>query len=1177
MITLETITVESHVIGIVPGKAVKIISVSFIGTDAVKVYYEDAEGNLGNQMLFRDAEPNLELLTAGRPWSFDGNGSDFRLAAEAYRIHLAHLFDPLMAVHTSNVEPLPHQITAVYESMLPRQPLRFLLADDPGAGKTIMSGLLLRELMLRGDVKRCLIVSPGSLVEQWQDEMEQKFGVTFQIFTRDMVEACATGNPFDDPRNNLLICRLDQLSRNGDLQQRLEHTDWDLIVIDEAHKLSAHYFGNEVKKTKRFQLGELLGRITRHLLLMTATPHNGKEEDFQLFLSLIDSDRFYGKFRDGVHVVDVSDVMRRMVKEELLKFDGTPLFPERCSYTVNYKLSDAEAALYEAVTQYVCEEMNRADKLKDGKRKGTVGFALTILQRRLASSPEAIYRSIERRRKNLERRLEEEKLRHRGQTILGGMGDIPGMTDEDIDDFLDEAPDAEIESLEEKVVDQATAAETIAELEIEIATLKNLEQQAHQVRVSGQDKKWEELSRLLQDTPEMRDESGQRRKMIIFTEHRDTLNYLDDRIKGLIGNPDAVVLIHGGTRREDRRSAQERFTQDKEVIILLATDAAGEGVNLQRANLMVNYDLPWNPNRLEQRFGRIHRIGQTEVCHLWNLVANETREGDVFQRLFEKLETERKALGGRVYDILGEIFSDTSLKALLIEAIRYGNSPEVKARLFEKVEGALDDGHLREVMQRTALATEHMGLERMFAVRDEMEKAEARKLQPHFIKAFFTEAMSRLGSQLFQRESGRFEIKHVPVAIRSRDRVIGNGVPVLKSYDRICFEKEKVRQQGKPLASLLCPGHPMMDALLDVTLEKYRSLLKQGTILIDPADEGTEPRVLFIIDHSIRDGGLDKHGQQRIVSRRMQFVHVDAAGTVTQGGYAPYLDYQPASEDEQNMVKDILDVAWLRKDLEDLALAHAAQTIVPEHFDEVKNRMERIISHSMQAVQDRLVKEINHWTHRALQLEQQVQAGQQPRMQPENAKRRAEELTERLQERIKDLEARRHVASNVPLVVGGALIIPQGLIDKRQGKSVPQWAADAAARAKVEQLAMQAVMACEQALGHQPEDVSAVKCGWDITSRTPAGDLRFIEVKGRVKGATTVTVTKNEILTGFNQPDKFILAIVLVDGDAADMPCYIKSPFKSEPEFGISSVNYDLAELLSLAKERIVDESYNGA
>ena len=1164
MLKLQDITVDTIVSGIAPNQAVKIVSVNLIGDNAATVYYKDSTGKLGERMLFKQDEHLLEFVTEGRPWSFDGNGSDFRLAAEAYRIHLAHLFDPLMAVHTSNVDPLPHQITAVYETMLPQQPLRFLLADDPGAGKTIMAGLLLRELMLRGDVKRCLIISPGSLVEQWQDELDQKFGLLFQIFGRDMVESCITGNPFDDPRSNLLICRLDQLSRSEELQLKMENTDWDIVIIDEAHKLSAHYFGNEVKKTKRFLLGEMLGKITRHFLLMTATPHNGKEEDFQLFLSLLDSDRFYGKFRDGVHVVDVSDVMRRMVKEELLKFDGTRLFPERRSYTVNYKLSDQEAALYEAVTQYVREEMNRADQL-DKKRKGTVGFALTILQRRLASSPEAIYRSIERRRKNLERRLEEVKLEQRGQSVLSDMAGLPSMSDEDIDDFLDEAPDAEIENLEKKLVDQATAARTIAELQTEIATLKALEQQAHQVKHSGTDKKWEELSRLLQDTPEMHDSSGSRRKLIIFTEHRDTLSYLSDRIRGLLGSTDSVEIVHGGTRREDRRKAQERFTQDKDVVILLATDAAGEGVNLQRANLMVNYDLPWNPNRLEQRFGRIHRIGQTEVCHLWNLVANETREGDVFQRLFEKLEVEREALGGRVYDVLGEVFSDTSLKNLLIEAIRYGDRDDVKASLYQKVEGALNEQHLLEIMERTALATEHMGTTKVFAVKDEMEKAEARKLQPHFIKSFFVEGMSRLGGQLYQREPGRFEIKHVPAVIKSRDRVIGSGLPVLPKYERICFEKEKVRAPGKPLASLVCPGHPMMDSLLDVTLEQHRQLLKRGTILIDPSDEGTEPRVLFIIDHSIRDGGIDKHGQQRIISRRMQFVHVDANGNVSQGGHAPYLDYRPAGEDEVQLCHDTLNAPWLRRDLESIAIAHAAQTIVPEHFSEVQSRQERMISMTIQAVNDRLVKEINYWTHRAMQLQQQVQAGQQPRIQPDNARRRAEELTERLRERKAELEARLHVASNTPIVVGGALIIPQGLLDSRTG-NVPQWAVDATARAKVENLAMQAVMTLETELGHTPMDVSASKCGWDITSRTTDGELRFIEVKGRVKGASTITVTKNEILTSFNQPDKFILAIVLIDGDAAEKPCYIRSPFKQEPEFGITSINYDLEELLSLSQ-----------
>src|SRR6266481_5173107 len=306
--------------------------------------------------------------------------------------------------------------------------------------------------------------------------------------------------------------------------------------------------------------------------------------------------------------VDVSDLMRRMVKEKLLKFDATPLFPERLAYTVPYKLSDAEAQLYKAVTDYVRDEFNRAEALENDKRAGTVGFALTILQRRLASSPEAIYQSLRRRRERLEKRLREEQLLKRGAEAHVELAhNLPALTTDDLED-LDDAPDAEVEDLEEQVVDQASAARTIRELEAEIAILARLEALAQRVRLSGTDRKWEELAALLQDNAEMFESSGARRKLVIFTEHRDTLNYLTERIRTLLGRPEAVVNIHGGIGREERRNAQEQFLNDPEALVLVATDAAGEGINLQRAHLMVNYDLPWNPNRLEQRFGRIHRI-----------------------------------------------------------------------------------------------------------------------------------------------------------------------------------------------------------------------------------------------------------------------------------------------------------------------------------------------------------------------------------------------------------------------------------------------------------------------------------------------------------------------------------------------------------------------------------------
>src|SRR5712664_855539 len=445
MSKLEELQPNTAVRGILPDCAVSVVSVQWFGSEALELTYKDPAGQVANQLLYRHDEPRLSLVQKGRPWSFDGDGHLFQLVSEAHRIRLAHLFDPVLAVHTSLVDPLPHQITAVYEAMLPRQPLRFLLADDPGAGKTIMAGLLIKELIVRGDLQRCLVVCPGSLAEQWQDELYRRFQLSFEILTNDKLEAARTGNWFLE--NNLVIARLDKLSRNEDVQHKLEVPEcrWDLVVCDEAHKLSATFFGGEVKYTKRYRLGQLLSGLTRHFLLMTATPHNGKEEDFQLFMALLDSDRFEGRFRDGVHAVDTSDIMRRMVKETLLKFDGTPLFPERVAETVPYKLSDAEAQLYTEVTKYVREEFNRAEALENEKRAGTVGFALTILQRRLASSPEAIYQSLRRRRERLESRLRELEVLNRGAAIEAVLTpSTPDLGAEDVED-LDEAPDNEVE------------------------------------------------------------------------------------------------------------------------------------------------------------------------------------------------------------------------------------------------------------------------------------------------------------------------------------------------------------------------------------------------------------------------------------------------------------------------------------------------------------------------------------------------------------------------------------------------------------------------------------------------------------------------------------------------------------------------------------------------------------
>ncbi|MBX7135129.1 MAG: DUF3883 domain-containing protein [Fimbriimonadaceae bacterium] len=1169
MARLEELTPGASVSGLVPVHPVVIVSTQWHGQTVLQVTFRLPDGRVEESLVYRADESRLSVTATSRPWAFDAPGDMFRLASEAHRITLAALFDPLLAVHTSLVEPLPHQILAVYDSMLSRQPLRFLLADDPGAGKTIMAGLFIKELIARGDLERCLIIAPGSLVEQWQDELWQKFQLRFEIATNDNLEAAGTGNWFAE--RPLAIGRLDKLSRNESVQQKLASTNWDLVVVDEAHKMSASFSGGEINYTKRYRLGQEVSKLTRHFLLMTATPHNGKEEDFQLFMALLDGDRFEGKPRDAVHSVDCSDMMRRLVKEELLRFDGTPLFPERRAYTAAYRFSDAEAELYAHVTEYVRTEFNRADQLENDGRKGTVGFALTVLQRRLASSPEAIYQSLKRRRERLQSHMREAELLQRGgKSALLEQLKASTLTAEDLEvlEETDEATVEEVEKAEESLAIDATAARSIEELRIEIEILSRLESEALALRRSGVDRKWEELSKLLLDTPEMFDAGGHRRKLIIFTEHRDTLSYLRERIATLLGTPSSIQVIQGGMGRDQRKAAEEAFKQDKEVHILLATDAAGEGINLQRAHLMVNYDLPWNPNRIEQRFGRIHRIGQTEVCHLWNMVALETREGDVYYRLLDKLETQRAALGGRVYDVLGRIFEGEPLRKLLVDAVRYGDLPEVRERLHQSIDNAADRRHLQLLLDRDALARDSLDARKVQAVREDMERAEARRLQPLYIQAFFMEAFRHLGGQISERENGRFEITRVPGLLRERDRQIGLGPPVLYRYERVTFEKDLINVPGKPTAAFLCPGHPLLGAVIDVILEQNRGLLRRGAILIDPANRTDTPRALFYLEHVIRDEVRSGSGEPRVASREVEFVELEQHGVAGNPGYAPYLDYRPADPDEAKLLVEELEREWLSESLEQRAMGYAVEHIVPQHLERVrKARIERI-DRTTDAVRRRLTREIAFWDHRAQELLSREQAGHTPRINSTIARQRADELEGRLQRRLALLEQERHLSPSPPTVVGGALVIPERYLRTLRGESVSD-IPTAASRDRIDQLAIEAVLLAERAIGRVPRVMAHNNPGFDIESTDPRepGRLRFLEVKGKAAGRETVTISATQIRTALNKPDDWILAIVPVQDERALRPRYVRRPFTTPPDFAEVSKNLDLDQLLERSEE----------
>ncbi len=1151
--------------------------------ESVKLTYENADGVPGSRMLLRVDEAKLSLERGGafgRP--FDGDGEDLRLVSEAMRIDLAHLFDPYLAVNASAVEPLPHQIEAVYGEMLGRQTLRYLLADDPGAGKTIMTGLFVKELMIRGDLERCLIVAPGNLVEQWRFEMREKFGLTFSVLGRRDFEA-GSGELFG--RHPLAIARLDVLSRSDELQGVLGRAGTlDLVVVDEAHKMSASYIGGKADYTKRFHLGKRLAGLTRHFLLLSATPHNGKQDDFELFMSLLDADRFEGRIRDReshTATSDVSDLMRRRLKEELLRFDGTPLFPERYSYTVNYALSESERDLYERVTSYVREEMNRAERFaaEDDKRRLNVGFALQILQRRLASSPEAIHRSLVRRRERLSKRLAHVEGEMDGAR-RGVLGDVdvsePNLAEGFWDD-LDDAPEDEVERAEAVVLDRATASRTAAELRTEIATLGDLEELARRVRRSGRDSKWTQLDRILDD-PLMTDPAGNRRKLIVFTEARDTLAYLAERIRTRLGRPEAVVEIHGGVGGERRQRAVESFVNDPATLVLVANDAAGEGVNLQRAHLMVNYDLPWNPNRLEQRFGRIHRIGQREVCHLWNLVASDTREGEVYGRLLEKLEVEREALGGRVYDVLGRLFEERPLRELLLEAVRYGDREDVKARLDRVVDGAVDRGHIEELLTSRALVRETVDATTVRAAKEEMERAEARRLQPHFIRSFLLEAFARLGGVVRRRESGRWEITRVPYAIRQRAGELSSGTIVGERYERVCFDRSDVSPGHQaPEAVLIAPGHPLLDAVTDLTLERYRDTLERGAVLVDEGDRSEDVRTLFYLEHTVHDGVetgsalTGRGGEGRVISRQLRFVEVSASGDVSDAGSAPYLDYRPLSEEERGALGERPgDFAGDMRS-EDVVMDFAASFQIPAHLSEVGDRRLPEIGKVEREVTARLRGQINYWDHRAETFKERERAGKRTPLSSFNAAATAEELAGRLDARLERLAREREIYPAAPIIRGAALIVPGGLIARLTGHPEPaaRDEVDVHARRAVELAAMWAVMSAERSLGNEPTDVSDRRgIGYDIESRDPeTGGLRFIEVKGRWGEGGEITLTKNEILCSRNEPGKFRLAIVVVGEEGARTPRYLHGMDFGEPAFAETSRSFGLKALLERSEE----------
>jgi hypothetical protein len=528
------------------------------------------------------------------------------------------------------------------------------------------------------------------------------------------------------------------------------------------------------------------------------------------------------------------------------------------------------------------------------------------------------------------------------------------------------------------------------------------------------------------------------------------------------------------------------------------------------------------------------------------------------------------SLQGKVFDVLGQVFEEVSLRTLLQEAVVYNDKDEVRERQNRVIEGMFDPKRLQELVARRALVHDTMDASQVSAIREEMDRAQARRLQPHFIEAFFKDAFARLGGRMSPREGGRYEITRVPQAMRDRDRQIGSGAPLLQRYERVCFEKNQIDQQ--PRAELLGLGHPLLDATIDLVLERHRDLLKRGAVLVDENDPGEEAHLLFFLEHSIQDGRLDRNGQPRTVSKRMQFLEIGPAGGFRDAGPAPYIDYRPLADEEASLVEPTMDASWLQRDWDHEVTAWASAQLVPEHLTEIRNQRLPMLDKVEREVHARLNKEIAHWDHRAQDLREKEKAGKKTRLPAQQAADRVERLTDRLQARMAEIARERSISPQLPRLVGGALVIPGGLLRKLKGITAadPDDGADAEARRRVELLAMDAVMRAERALGRTPKDVSDTKgLGYDIRSKGPADTdpTLFIEVKGRIAGADSVTLTANEIRCANNVPETFRLAVVQVEGDTAAAPVYVSGYDFGKPGFAQTSSTYPLHSLLQYGSD----------
>lgn len=1044
-----------------------------------------------------------------KPFSFSADGEAFFLYLEAHRIRNAFQFDPLYAVNVSQIDPLPHQIEAVYHYIMQNPSIRFLLADDPGAGKTIMAGLLLKELKYRGLVERTLVVVPGHLKDQWLREMKDKFQENFTVADREVMRSEWGQNIFTN-RNQVIVSM--DFAKQDDVMFALKDSKWDLCIIDEAHKMSAYKYGEKINKIQRYNLGELLSPLTRYILFLTATPHRGDPENFRLLLDLLEPGFFANTamLSESIQNKDNPLFLRRL-KEDLKDFEGAPIFPPRKVNTIKYFLTDDEQRLYNEITEYVKEHFNKALR----KEKRNVAFALTILQRRLASSVRAVRKSLERRLKRLK------ELSEKGRPLQ----EFGYRYNEE---YLEDLEEKERWQEEEELLQKLTSAETLEELKEEIVRLEELVNLAKEVEKKEIETKLNKLKDVMNDENLNQTET----KLLIFTEAKDTLEYLVEKLKkwGY-----SVTFIHGGMDLSSRIKAEEDFNNTS-VQVMVSTEAGGEGINLQkRCWIMVNYDIPWNPNRIEQRMGRIHRYGQQHEVHIYNLVAVSTLEGRILEKLFEKLSSIREHLGSdRVFDVIGEVLVGRSLKDLIVDAIANRRTMEEILKDFERIP---DEEAIRKVKEASleALATRHIDLTKILG---EQRKARENRLVPEYIEEFFKRAAKAMNIKMEKRQDGFWRISSIPFEIRNQPYEFkAKFGEVQREYAKVSFDKDKA---FRAQAEFVAMGHPLLEGVVGAVLARYDETAGKGATFLDP--EGKKDGIIWFYEAEVKDG------KNETVGKRLFAIYQGAnEQSLSLGNPAILWDLKPLSNNEECQGTELSDY-----NLEEV------KSFVIQGLEDYKKELLEKRERDAQIKEKYGIRSLESMIAEsegklASYYERQMSGENVPEATIQNEKRKRDDLERKKQRLLKEIEAEVHLYPTEPKLIGVVRVIP--------GKLQAEMVSDE----KIEQIGMKFAMEYEKAQGRFPEDVRLKNLGYDIRSRDAKENYRYIEVKARAKEGA-IALTPNEWLMAQRLKNDYWLYIVINASANPELHVIQNPAVHIKPEEEISIVRYIVKDWKSKAE-----------